>query len=124
MRHLEHFVPPRDATALVLVDFQERLFAAMEPERKEAVLENTKLLLQLAKTMEMPVLVTEQYPKGLGKTIPQVVEVLPPGVEAVLLTSETAPEAISAHVATCRPGGVQLVDHAAMDAHGRLRALP
>ena len=82
MRHLEHFVPPRDATALVLVDFQERLFAAMEPERKEAVLENTKLLLQLAKTMEMPVLVTEQYPKGLGKTIPQVVEDLPPGVEA------------------------------------------
>jgi nicotinamidase-related amidase len=82
MRNLDHFVPPRDATAIVLVDFQERLFEAMEPHRKELVLQNTKLLLQLAKAMELPVLVTEQYPKGLGKTLPQVLADLPPGVEA------------------------------------------
>jgi len=83
MRSLDHFVPPRDATAIILVDFQERLFAAMEPNRKEVVLENTKLLLQLAKTMELPVLVTEQYPKGLGKTLPHVLADLPAGIEAV-----------------------------------------
>lgn len=83
MRNLEHFVPPREGTALILVDFQERFFAAMEPARKETVLENTRLLLQLAKTMELPVLVTEQYPKGLGRTIPQVLEELPQGVEPV-----------------------------------------
>lgn len=81
MSNLEHLVPPRDSTALIVVDIQERLFAAMEPERKGVVLENTRLLLRLAKTMGLPVLVTEQYPKGLGKTIPAVAEELPPGEE-------------------------------------------
>jgi nicotinamidase-related amidase len=81
MRNLEHLVPPRGATALIVVDFQERLFAAMEAERKDAVLQNTRLLLQLAKTMDLPVLITEQYPKGLGRTIPPVKEELPQGVE-------------------------------------------
>jgi nicotinamidase-related amidase len=81
MRTTEHFIPPRDAAALIVVDIQERFFPAMEAGRKDTVLENTKLLLQLAKTMSLPVLVTEQYPKGLGKTIPPVVEELPPGAE-------------------------------------------
>ena len=81
MRNLKHLVPPRDATALIVVDIQEKLFAAMEPERKQTVLENTRLLLKLAKTLDLPVLVTEQYPRGLGKTIPPVVEELPPGNE-------------------------------------------
>jgi nicotinamidase-related amidase len=81
MSDLEHFLPPRDATALVVVDIQERFFPAMEAERKDPFLENTKLLLELAKTMGLPVLVTEQYPKGLGKTIPSVAEALPAGTE-------------------------------------------
>ncbi len=81
MKDLMHIVPPRDATALIIVDIQERLFAAMEPERKDSVLANTRLLLQLAKTMDLPVLVTEQYPRGLGGTIPPVMDELPPGCE-------------------------------------------
>jgi nicotinamidase-related amidase len=81
MSRLEHFVPPRDATALIVVDIQERFFPAMEAERKAAFLENTKLLLELAKNLGMPVLVTEQYPKGLGRTIEPVLEALPPGTE-------------------------------------------
>lgn len=83
MSNPEHFVPPRDGTALIVVDVQERLFAAMQPERRDTVLENTLLLLQLAKTLNLPVLVTEQYPRGLGKTIPQVSEDLPEGTEPV-----------------------------------------
>jgi nicotinamidase-related amidase len=79
MRNAERLVPPRDATALIVVDIQERFFPAMEAERKEPFLDNTKLLLQLAKALGLPVLVTEQYPKGLGRTIPPVVEGLPPG---------------------------------------------
>jgi nicotinamidase-related amidase len=81
MKNLQPFVPPRDATALIIVDIQERLFAAMDPERKEAFLNNTQLLLQLAKTLGLPVLVTEQYPKGLGKTIPPVLKALPEGIQ-------------------------------------------
>ncbi len=83
MSHLERFVLPRDATALVIIDIQERFFPAMEEERKEAFLENTGLLLQLAKTLDLPVLVTEQYPKGLGRTIPPVLEELPQGTEPI-----------------------------------------
>ena len=83
MRNLEHFVPPRDATAVIVVDIQERFFPAMEPERKDKALENILLVLQLAKTMGLPVLVTEQYPKGLGRTIRPVAEALPQGVEPI-----------------------------------------
>jgi nicotinamidase-related amidase len=83
MSNLERFIPRREAAALIVVDIQERFFPAMEEERKDVFLENTKLLLRLAKTLGMPVLVTEQYPKGLGKTIPPVAEELPQGTEPV-----------------------------------------
>ncbi len=83
MSNLEQFIPPRDATAVVVVDIQEMFFPAMETDRKDSFLDNTKLLLQFANTMGLPVLVTEQYPKGLGKTIPPVVEDLPSGTEPI-----------------------------------------
>jgi nicotinamidase-related amidase len=83
MKNPENFIPPRDGTALIVVDIQERFFPAMEAERKDTFLENTRLLLQLANTMGLPVLLTEQYPKGLGKTIPPVLEALPPGTEPI-----------------------------------------
>jgi nicotinamidase-related amidase len=72
---------PLDKTALVLVDYQERLFPAMAPERREGALKNTTLLLALARVLRLPVLYTEQYPAGLGKTIPEVSEKLPQGAE-------------------------------------------
>lgn len=68
-----------ETTALVLVDFQERLYRAMEPDRKDEVLSNTLLLLSLARTLRLPVLVTEQYPAGLGPTVPAVKQQLPEG---------------------------------------------
>jgi|YNPNPStandDraft_1061719.scaffolds.fasta_scaffold10199_3 nicotinamidase-related amidase len=67
------------STALVLVDFQERLYRAMEPERREEVLSNAVLLLKLAQTLGLPVLVTEQYPAGLGATVPAIKNELPGG---------------------------------------------
>lgn len=68
-----------ETTVLVLVDFQERLYRAMEPERKEEALANAVLLLKLARTLHLPVLVTEQYPPGLGPTVAAVKEELPEG---------------------------------------------
>ncbi len=66
----------RRETALVVVDVQERLFGAMEPEQREAMVRNLKILGGAARRLGMPVLVTEQYPKGLGHTLPEVREAL------------------------------------------------
>ncbi len=77
MESLDRFALSRDSTVLLIVDIQERLWNAVDPDRKDEVLKNTLLLVELAKTLSFPVLVTEQYPKGLGPTIPAVLEALP-----------------------------------------------
>jgi nicotinamidase-related amidase len=58
--------------ALVVVDVQERLFAAMDGDCRDEVVRNIKILLTSAQRMGLPVLVTEQYPKGLGHTLPEL----------------------------------------------------
>ncbi|MBM7115252.1 isochorismatase family protein [[Archangium] primigenium] len=58
----------RDQAALLVVDIQERLCAAMEPGALERMLQRTNAALQGARALELPLLVTEQYPKGLGRT--------------------------------------------------------
>jgi len=62
-------------TVLVAIDFQERLFPVMY--EKEKLLRQVVKLIQGAKVLEVPVILTEQYPKGLGPTIPEVAELLP-----------------------------------------------
>ena len=55
--------------ALLVVDMQEKLLAAM-PER-EPVIENVVRLVRGARELEIPVWGTEQYPRGLGPTVPR-----------------------------------------------------
>jgi nicotinamidase-related amidase len=64
----ELLVPGR--TALVVVDLQERLLPAID--QGDRVLANTRLLLHLARALELPVLVTTQYRRGLGDTVADV----------------------------------------------------
>jgi len=54
----------RDTTALVVIDIQDRLAAAMA--HRERVIASTALLLSVAAIVGLPVVVTRQYPKGLG----------------------------------------------------------
>jgi nicotinamidase-related amidase len=63
------------STVLLLIDFQERLFPVMH--EKEKLLRNTVKLVQGAKVLEIPVILTEQYPKGLGPTIPEIKSLIP-----------------------------------------------
>lgn len=62
--------PPR--TGLLVIDVQERLAAAM-PEPVRAQLErNIATLIAAAGTFQLPIIVSEQYPRGLGRTTPAV----------------------------------------------------
>jgi nicotinamidase-related amidase len=62
-------------SALVIIDIQERLAAVM-PER-EAVIRKAGILVEAAARLGVPVIVTEQYPKGLGPTAPELAASLP-----------------------------------------------
>jgi nicotinamidase-related amidase len=57
---------------LVVVDVQERLFNAMDADKRDDMVTNIKILGTAALRLGAPVLVTEQYPKGLGRTLPEV----------------------------------------------------
>jgi len=57
---------------LVVVDVQERLFNAMDAERRDDMVANVMILVSAARRLDVPVLVTEQYPKGLGRTLPEL----------------------------------------------------
>lgn len=64
-----------ERTAIVIVDLQERLLPAIEG--RERVERNSVLLLRLADALSLPVLLTTQYEKGLGPTVPAVLASAP-----------------------------------------------
>jgi nicotinamidase-related amidase len=64
----------REDTALLVVDVQERLAAAMDPEALSRVLSRLGALIDGARVLGLPIAVTEQYPKGLGHTVPPIRE--------------------------------------------------
>lgn len=68
----------RDESQLVIIDMQQRLGSAMEQEALRAVVKNCAILLQAARLLEIPALFTEQYPKGLGATLPELAKWLSP----------------------------------------------
>jgi len=57
-------------TALLVVDVQEKLFHMTI--RHEAVERDILFLLDVAAVLNLPIITTEQYPKGLGGTIPTI----------------------------------------------------
>lgn len=61
-----------ESTALVVVDVQEKLAKAMPSEEGARCVENVGRWVEAAELLSIPVLVTEQYPKGLGSTVPSV----------------------------------------------------
>ena len=66
----------RESSLLLVVDVQERLFAAMDAEHREEMVKNIKVLATAARRLGMLVQVSEQYPKGLGHTLPELRESL------------------------------------------------
>lgn len=54
----------------LIIDFQEKLMKVMDYAEK--VYKNTRLMLAVCQQLDIPVVVTEQYPKGLGRTVPDI----------------------------------------------------
>lgn len=66
-----------DASQLIVIDVQERLAAAMTQDALKQVVRNCNILLQAAQLISVPTVVTEQYPKGLGHTVPELNSLIP-----------------------------------------------
>ena len=60
------------ASTLVVIDLQARLTPAIDGA--EAMIANTRRLLDAAKLMAVPALFTEQNPRGLGPTVPELAQ--------------------------------------------------
>jgi nicotinamidase-related amidase len=62
---------------LLIIDSQERLAAVMPEDELAPMIVNTNRLIASAQLLEIPIISTEQNPKGLGKTIAAIRENLP-----------------------------------------------
>ncbi|WP_373048092.1 isochorismatase family protein [Vulgatibacter sp.] len=67
----------RDRVAFLVVDVQQRLAAAMDPDAMERMERRVVALVEGAKVLGIPLLVTEQYPQGIGPTVPMIRSALP-----------------------------------------------
>lgn len=74
MSIMERFFLDRDKALLVIIDVQEKLCLAMDEKVLRKLSGNIGILLETAKELKVPVLVTEQYVKGLGATLPELKE--------------------------------------------------
>lgn len=72
----KRFRPDKDNIAFAIVDFQHGFLAPMEEKVRKKVGENIELLVDLAKLMHIPVIITEQYPKGIGNTTDGLIQKL------------------------------------------------
>jgi len=72
---------------LLIVDVQERLAGAMDATAREGVVRAAGRLAQAAGQLEIPVLVSEQYPRGLGPTVAPLAAQLPASARVLDKTS-------------------------------------
>jgi nicotinamidase-related amidase len=66
----------REEAVLLVVDVQERLVPAIHKDLYPRALRNMQIAIEAAGTLGIPILLTEQYPKGLGRTVPEVMGAL------------------------------------------------
>jgi nicotinamidase-related amidase len=63
-----------EETMAIVIDFQERLVPVME--KKDEILSNTEILIQGLNVLKVPIVVTQQYTKGLGMTVDSIKNVI------------------------------------------------
>ena len=102
-----------DGACLMIVDVQQRLLSAMDAPR--AVMSGCSLMMKAADVMNVPIVVTEQYPEGLGPTVEGLVELAPEeAFFSKLHFSSTKNTAIMGKIKTLAPKQVVI---AGIEAH-------
>ncbi len=91
---------PED-TALLVVDVQEKLMVKI-PQAEELT-RNIAFLIDGAKLCGMPVLATEQYPRGLGVTVPELAQRLPDRPDKVAFSCCAVSSVVSEFRQQARP---------------------
>ena len=81
----------RERSTLVVIDVQEAFRKAVPSF--DDVARGAAALVRGAEATGVPILVTEQYPEGLGRTVPEVAEALPEGIEPIEKVCFSASEA-------------------------------
>lgn len=71
---------------LLIIDIQERLVSAMPEEVIATVIKNNNILIRAANELDIPIIHTEQYPKGLGSTVADIADNLSETLKAITKT--------------------------------------
>jgi nicotinamidase-related amidase len=66
----------RTRAALLVIDIQDRLVPSMPEATLDNVVRNTKILIEAADRLGLPIVVSQQYPRGLGTTIKPIEDAL------------------------------------------------
>jgi nicotinamidase-related amidase len=115
MDRMTRLLPSKSLVAVI--DIQDRLAAAMPADRMERVVRGVGVLLEAAKILGAKVLATEQYPKGLGPTLPEIgaklAEVGVAPIEKSAFSAAGAPAFVES-IERAGPGAVIVVG---MEAH-------
>jgi nicotinamidase-related amidase len=88
-------------TGLLVIDLQEKLL----PKIPDAALlvRNTAFLIDAARLLNITVQCTEQYPRGLGATVPELARRLPERPDKVLFSSCAVPSVVEQFRRSARP---------------------
>jgi nicotinamidase-related amidase len=88
-------------TALLVIDVQEKLMVKIP--QADALVHNLAFLIDAARLLKMPVVATEQYPRGLGPTVPELAQRLPERPDKVAFSCCAVPSVVHGFRTGARP---------------------
>ncbi len=88
-------------TGLLVIDVQEKLMPLMPTA--PAMIRNAAFLIDAARLLEMPVAATEQYPRGLGPTVPELARRLPERPDKTAFSCCAIPSVVETFHRAARP---------------------
>jgi nicotinamidase-related amidase len=107
-------------SALLVIDVQEKLVPKIPAA--DALVRNTAFMIDAARLLDIPVQATEQYPRGLGPTVPELAQRLPERPDKVAFSSCAVPAVVEGFRRQARPkvvlAGIEThvcVQHTALD---------